>query len=157
MCRTTRGPASRNPGSASSNRYAYEYRQNAPRHCRGNIGLSPHRPRCRNASCREARKGERGTCRIRALPRSSSVGSGTSQRSKSQSHLVLVGIVHVPKSIINGQFLAAGSDQGILGGIAIAIGLSIINVWVIGALGGLVYVLRTVAEFGSSYPARCSS
>ena len=41
------------------------------------------------------------------------------------------------KSVINGQFLAAGSDQGILGGIAIAIGLSIINVWVIGSLGGL--------------------
>jgi hypothetical protein len=40
--------------------------------------------------------------------------------------------------VLNGLFLAPGSDQGIVGGMALALGLSIVNVWMIGAVGGYI-------------------
>ena len=42
---------------------------------------------------------------------------------------------------LNGIFLASGSDQGLVGGMGIALGLSVINVWIFGIVGGFV-VLR---------------
>ncbi len=45
-------------------------------------------------------------------------------------------VVTLLEVVLNGVFLAAGSDQGLIGGMAIAVGLSLINVWIVGVVGG---------------------
>lgn len=45
-------------------------------------------------------------------------------------------VVTLLEVVLNGVFLAAGSDQGLVGGMAIAVGLSLVNVWIVGVVGG---------------------